>query len=510
MGMPSAGMFDTGQGSAGDFPQIETGAARYIPTGPLAPTPSGYIPGAPIMATPALGEGLARLQAGETGFDIGGGAFVQFSGIPQGTHNVLRDLQDSPLGKKANQLESMTIELVAMLFDFIFETKDLPDGIKALLARLQIPVLKAAMLDGAFFAKKNHPSRLLVNALAEAGRGWTPVMGTNDPLYSHIDALVHRILDGFTDDLTIFDEAREKLERFLADEEQAAEANIQSTAEEIDQTDRREMAEIVAKSEIERRIEMYPVPNFLAWFLRQQWVGTLQDLYLTQGEESEPWEQAIAMLEDLVWSVQPKRTKDDRKHLVALLPALLKRLSAALERIEWPPEGRDKFMANLVEAHAASVKPAIATTSLGTASVAEQALAEAEQAKADGDAEKAAKAEALAQAMTQAEPEPIKEPEVIDDQFLEIAQDLERGTWIEFEADDGQLAFAKLAWISPLRGTYLFTNRQGLKALSMNAEELAERFRTDRARLVEAAPLIDRAFGSVMASFAETMPPATD
>ena len=114
-------------------------------------------------------------------FDLGGGTFVQFSGIPEGKHNVLRDLQESPLGKKANQLESMTIELVAMLFDFIFETKDLPDGIKALLARLQIPVLKAAMLDGAFFAKKNHPSRLLVNALAEAGRGWSPVMGHERP-----------------------------------------------------------------------------------------------------------------------------------------------------------------------------------------------------------------------------------------------------------------------------------------------------------------------------------------
>jgi hypothetical protein len=505
MGAPSAA--DGGQ----PFPAISMdGAARYVPRGPMAPTPSGYVPGAPIMATPMLGEGLARLQSGESDFDLGGGTYVQFSGIPEGKHNVLRDLQQSPLGKKANQLEMMTIELVAMLFDFIFETKDLPDGIKALLARLQIPVLKAAMLDGAFFAKKNHPSRLLVNALAEAGRGWTPVMGTSDPLYSHIDALVHRILDGFTDDLTIFDEARDKLERFLADEEQAAEANIQSTAVEIDQTDRKEMAEIVAKSEIERRIEMYPVPNFLAWFLRQQWVNTLQELYLTQGEESEPWEQSIAMLEDLVWSVQPKRTKDDRKHLVALLPALLKRLSAALERIEWPPEGREKFMANLVEAHAASVKPAVAAAALGTQSVAEQAKAEAEQAKADGDDEKAAKAEALAEAMTQAEPEAVKEYEVIEDQFLEIAQDLERGTWIEFEADDGQLAFAKLAWISPLRGTYLFTNRQGLKALSMNAEELAERFRTDRARLVEAAPLIDRAFGSVMASFAEQLPPSVD
>jgi len=510
-GSGAHGMRVMGAGSPADgsqsFPTISVHAgARYIPSGPMAPTPSGYVPGAPIIATPMLGEGLARLQTGETGFDLGDGTIVQFSGIPEGKHNVLRDLQRSSLGKKANQLESMTIELVAMLFDFIFETKDLPDGIKALLARLQIPVLKAAMLDGAFFAKKNHPSRLVVNALAEAGRGWTPVMGTNDPLYSHISALVHRILDGFVDDLTIFDEAREKLDRFLAEEEQAAEANIQSTAVEIDQHDRKEMAAVVAKSEIERRIEMYPVPNFLAWFLRQQWIASLEDVYLTQGEESEPWEQSIAMLEDLVWSVQPKRTRDDRKHLVALLPALLKRLTAAIEKVEWPPEGRNRFMANLVEAHAASVKPTIGSATLSTAAVAEQAKVEAEQAKAAGDDEKAAKAEALAAAMTQAEPAPVDEPEVVDDQFLEIAQDLERGTWIEFEADDGQLAFAKLAWISPLRGTYLFTNRQGLKALSMNAEELAESFRTDRARLVEAAPLIDRAFGSVLASFAETLP----
>jgi hypothetical protein len=490
-----------------EFPAISLDAgARYIPRGPLAPTPSGYVPGAPIIATPILGEGLARLQAGETDFDLGAGTYVQFSGIPEGRHNVLRDLQESSLGKKANQLESMTIELVAMLFDFIFETKDLPDGIKALLARLQIPVLKAAMLDGAFFAKKNHPSRLLVNALAEAGRGWSPAMGSDDPLYQHIDAIVHRILDGFTDNLAIFDETREKLEKFLAEEEKAAEANIQSTAEEINQTDRREMATAVARAEVERRIQMYPVPNFLATFLRQQWAPTLEDVYLKHGAESDNWEQSVAVLEDLVWSVQPKRTKDDRKHLVALLPSLLKRLSQALLDIASASEERERFMANLVEAHAASVKPGAATAALATASVVEQAKAEAEQAHAAGDEEKAAKAEELVAAMAQAEPAPVEEEELIDDQYLEIAQSLERGMWIEFQADDGQLAFAKLAWISPLRGTYLFTNRQGLKALSMDAEELAVRFREDRARLVEAEPLIDRAFGSVIASFAEQMP----
>ena len=491
--------------SAGDFPQIQAPGQGSYSFQPMQPTPSGYVPGAPIISTQDLHEGLTRLQAGQTGFDVGG-ASVAFSGIPQGMHNVLRDLQESPLGQKANQIESMTIEMVAMLFDFIFDTRDLPDGIKALLARVQIPVLKAAMLDGAFFAKKSHPSRLLVNALAQAGLGWSPVMGQEDPLYKKISAIVHQILDNFSDDLAIFDEQRVDLEAFLAEEEKAAETNIQSTAEEINQRDRQQISTAVAKAEIERRIEAYPVPNFLASFLRQNWEGTLSHIYQNDGEESESWGSAVTTLEDLVWSIQPKKSPEDRRHLVALLPSLLKRLSAGMHSQGWPPAEREAFMANLVEAHAASVKPSLAAERSPTAAVAEAAKVQAEMAKASGDETLAAKAEALAEAMSDAVPEPIEpEREIIDDDYLEIARSMERGMWIEFESDDGQLAFAKLAWVSPLRGTYLFTNRQGQKALSMTAEDLAERFRNDRARLVEAEPLIDRAFSSMMSQMEEKL-----
>jgi hypothetical protein len=496
--------------AAGELPQIDFGGAMPSMSSaaprtfaPMAPTPSGYVPGAPIMATPALHEGLTRLQAGQSGFDVEG-AMVTFSGIPEGLHNVLRDLQESPLGQKANQLESMTIEMVAMLFDFVFETKDLPDGIKALLARLQIPVLKAAMLDGAFFAKKTHPARLLVNALAEAGLGWSPMMGNEDPLYRKIEKIVHGILDGFSNDLAIFDDLREELETFLAAEEKLAEANIATTAEEITRRDRQQIAANVARSEVERRIESYPIPNFLAQFLRTRWEATLELTYQNEGEDSEVWSAGVTTLEDLVWSVQPKKTPEDRKHLVALLPSLLKRLSAGMQAQTWPQEERESFMANLVEAHAAAVKPSLSAVPSPTAAVAEQAKAQAEIAKASGDELGAAKAEALAAAMTPAEPAAAEpEREVLDDEYLEIASSLERGAWVEFEGEDGQLAFAKLAWVSPLRGTYLFTNRQGQKALSMTAEELAERFRADRARLVEAEPLIDRAFSSVLTQFNE-------
>jgi hypothetical protein len=464
----------------------------------------GLLGGQRILVTPELADALGRLQHGETGFNFGG-VPLHVTGLQQDMHNVLRDIQESPLGERANQLEAMTIELVAMLFDFIFETRDLPDSIKALVGRLQIPVLKAAMLDGAFFSKKSHPSRLLVNALAEAGIGWSPTMGQDDPLYRKIEQIVHRVLDDFTDDVGLFDELRKDLEAFLADEERAAEVTVQSTADEINQRDQHEIAQLVARSEIERRLREFPAPNFLASFLREKWVNTLTQVHLNQGEESEAWNSALATLDDLVWSVQPKRLTEDRRRLVAMLRNLLKQLHGGLHNVAWEPGERESFLSNLVEAHAAAVKPSLASTPLPTVAVAEAATAAAEQATAKGDIETAKKARALAEAMTPApqapEPEPVPEP--VQDRFAEVAASLERGMWVEFEGEDGHLAFAKLAWVSPLRGTYLFTNRQGQKAVSLTADELAERFRTDRARLVEAAPLVDRAFVSMMAKLEE-------
>src|SRR5450631_3509367 len=463
----------------------------------------GQLGGQRILITPELGDALGRLQHGETGFDFAG-VPLHVAGLQQDMHNVLRDLQESPIGERANQLEAMTIELVAMLFDFIFETRDLPDSIKALIGRLQIPVLKAAMLDGAFFSKKSHPSRLLVNALAEAGIGWSPTMGQDDPLYRKIEQIVHRVLDDFTDDVDLFDELRKDLETFLADEERAADLTIQSTADEINQRDQQEIAQMVARAEIERRLREFPAPNFLASFLREKWVGTLTQLYLREGEESEAWISALGTLDDLVWSVQPKRATDDRKKLVAMLRNLLRRLHGGLHNVAWAPGEREQFMSNLVAAHAAAVKASLATTPMPTTAVSEAAAAAAVEASAKGDMEAANKALTLAEAMAPAPPpEPEPEPEVLQDRFAEIAGSLERGMWVEFEGEDGQLAFAKLAWVSPLRGTYLFTNRQGQKAVSLTADELAERFRNDRARLVEAEPLIDRAFTSMMATIEE-------
>ncbi|VAW81443.1 hypothetical protein MNBD_GAMMA14-161, partial [hydrothermal vent metagenome] len=81
----------------------------------------------------------------------------------------------------------------------------------------------------------------------------------------------------------------------------------------------------------------------------------------------------------------------------------------------------------------------------------------------------------------------------IDDDFTDRARQLKAGTWVEFRDADGQRIRAKLSWVSPITGTCLFTDRKGLKAGNYTIEELAHLLRSARARLLNAAPLMDRA-----------------
>jgi hypothetical protein len=76
-------------------------------------------------------------------------------------------------------------------------------------------------------------------------------------------------------------------------------------------------------------------------------------------------------------------------------------------------------------------------------------------------------------------------------------QQLKRGAWLEFTLEDNSTLRAKLAWVSPLRGTYLFTNRLGERAVSINAAGLAHKLKEGSAKIVDSVALIDRAVSSL-------------
>ncbi len=379
-------------------------------------------------------------------------------GVAPPTSSVLREVVPGYTSGDISVLDATTTELVAMLFDFVFARRELRDEIKVLLGRLQIPMLKGAMVDRGFFSRKNHPGRQLLNRLADLGIGWNPEDGLDDGVYGKIREIVDQVNKDFVDDLGVFTAALVEVEQFIAELELDAQPAIEAETKEAENADRHFVALKTAKEAVESRISQHALPEQVKEFIEVAWQPHLQDALLEEGKDSKKYEDAVGALDELIWSVAPKEHNAERVQLGQRLPALVKRLRSSLKSIS--DDAVNPFFDRLFEVHAGLLK---------------------------GN-----KPEYVA-------PEPVEEVELEEDfdPFTELVKRIERNQWIEISDDKGALTYAKLAWISPQATTYLFTTRHGRKAASLAPSELAEWFRTDKARIIEAEPIVDRALAGM-------------
>jgi hypothetical protein len=186
-------------------------------------------------------------------------------------------------------------------------------------------------------------------------------------------------------------------------------------------------------------------------------------------------------MDDLIWSVKPKATQEQRRALIARLPGLLTTLNKWLDAIKWQDAERLQFFARLAECHAAIVRAPI------DASPERQFELAVEAAQQDA-LRRVAQENAAAAAQEQA-------PK--DD--AELALDsLERGMWLEFAQADGGKRKLKLAWVSPLRSLFIFSAGTRGAAFSMPVEKLAEALRNGKATVVALEGVVGRVLSEAL------------
>jgi len=70
--------------------------------------------------------------------------------------------------EEGTPLDQMTVELVSVVFDYIYADRSLAEPVKHQLLRLQVVAVKAALLDRSFFARRQHPMRQLIDRITPA------------------------------------------------------------------------------------------------------------------------------------------------------------------------------------------------------------------------------------------------------------------------------------------------------------------------------------------------------
>lgn len=461
--------------------------------------------------------------------------------------------------QQSSAADNQIIDIVSMLFDFFFDDEALPDPIKVLIGRLQIPILKVAILDSSFFNHKKHPARKLLDSISKASLGWSSDTQQEEILINKLEEIVDFLLLEFEQDIAIFEQALEQFQLFLEQEN----AKIDQQMDELKDSEKEKDAQIeqaheVARSFIEKLLEKHDLSFEVIDFLDGIWKSVLYNMYLTQGESSKYWKNLKRITTTLIWTLIAKHNEEDKKKLLNTLPALLRALSNGMSLIKVDTEEKNKVFQMLVLEHAKVVKQTsqnlvtrIDDKTVWPEKNMQAAFAgfnESQQEEEDVDllisTDETGEIEIIEHDIEDNKEEDsvtgvivsptrdvihnldeftdsvingsiyIEEEIIMDstpqtsfqvgqnteaDDFLETVQAMEPGVWVEFN-DGGKPLHAKLSWKSNVTGKYVFVNRHGHKVKNMTSFGLATEFRAGKAKLMESASVFDRAVSSFMAT----------
>lgn len=485
------------------------------------------------------------------------------SAAPLNLRTMLGDLLKTSDQKAAaiNQVDDDVINLVSMMFEFILDDRNLAAPMKALIGRLQIPMVKVAIADKSFFSKGGHPARRLLNEMAMACLGWQESSDEHqrkDSLYNKMQETVAVILKDFETDMSIFDRLLIDFRSFLEKEKRRAQILEQRTIDAEDGKAKSERARAQVDAELDRISAGRDLPAASTKMLREAWANVMFITCLKQGADSQEWQDRVMTAQQLVWSVSAPMDKDNRQRLLKLVPELLQKLRTGLESISFSPFETTQLFKQLEALHLTRLRgdsgvkpvgdtvpapvksqPAVQAAAQAKAApvvpiaapVAEKPVAKAPVQAASVvapapasvsapvvSAPAATKPEAAAvvakapeQAVAAKPAAPAPKPAVkleLDPQHVSLVNNITQGTWFEMQGEGGEKFRCRLAAIIRSAGKYIFVNRSGMKVAEETRESLALALQAKRLTILDDGMLFDRALESVISNLRDKRSPS--
>lgn len=387
------------------------------------------------------------------------------TGVPQG---VLSPVDEN------------TLALMEAVFEHLLHAPEVSGLVKPMLARLQIPVLKAALMDRKFFIDSAHPAHRLMDLVISCGAGYDDPR-SDDALCLALKRAVDRIAGEFDQEISVFSEVAAELDLLRQQEETQSQAALGECIAQALRAEKLFRAEQAARADIVERLEAGRVPYSLEGFLQTQWLRVLTLAHAGRNKKPEVLERALAVMDDLLWSLQAKSDNAERRELLQRLPDILARLNTWLDAIKWGGPERVEFFSTLSQQHAVLVR----------------AQREDHKGKLETALEEARRASERGMFGARRKPVPgaATEPNRTDSLSL--------GDWLELRhangEREGKRECVRVAWVSPQRSQFVLASRRGAEAELCSELELERRLRQAQAQPLKVEGAFGRALDTVLA-----------
>jgi len=307
-----------------------------------------------------------------------------------------------------------TVDVIRMMFDIIFEDNRLADKLKIELAKLQIPLLKVAVMDDKYFGNDPHPADQLVNKLTDAALELNKKGNMNsDSFIDEVSFIVNRVIKEFTDDPAVFNDIMNSSSLFSKKGPVKAAKSIQSLKETTEKLkslsaraknlkpaatinpvkdSKKTTAKTTAKAKtvtktitkntspvnvkaapltntkktktpkqlianaIRTKVLQYELPTEVREFMNTTWVEVATRVYDAHGDKSATWKSAMLVVDELTWVFQEKTSQQDKVKLSAIIPHLVTNIQDGLTSTGCKSNRKAKIFSTLLSMHAANLK----------------------------------------------------------------------------------------------------------------------------------------------------------
>ncbi|NIJ75420.1 hypothetical protein FHT08_000468 [Xanthomonas campestris] len=413
----------------------------------------------------ALSDALASLQ-GTLAEQV---AAAQPTGIDAVQRQVLALLRtqhgsDATLSPQ----DTDTFDLLGLLYAQMQREVREQTPAQALLAKLQVPVVRAALADTHFFVRDQHPVRELLNTVAESGAVWLGDDDVDPQLLHKLGSAVDRILNDYQGDEAVFAAANDDIQAHLRALARKADLAERRHVDAARGKERLESAKQQSEARIEQLCEQSAPPRFVQSLLRQAWSDVLTLTLLRQGEQSPEWDERQALTARIAEVTCRSKEQPTDIALGADIETALLQVgyhqdeAAAIARRLSTPGGEDE-----TTSRTELTARLRARTRLGD----------------QGDS--------ASHQETNTPRSPAEEA------WYTQLRSLPFGSWFEFVINQqGDLRRQRLSWYSPMTGNALFVNQRGQKVAEHSLDGLSRLMAGGQARLLveEKSRLIDRAW----------------
>ncbi|WP_159016516.1 DUF1631 family protein [Cognatiluteimonas profundi] len=379
--------------------------------------------------------------------------------------------QERGHGASFSPQDSDTFELLDMLYTQI-EREVRADAVATpLLRKLQLPLLRVALQDRAFFVRSQHPARQLLNAIAESGARWLDDDDLDPQLLEPLRQAVNNVVENFDGDSSVFEDSNRELQAQLQNLARKAEMSERRHVEAARGKEKLEIAKRRASDTIAEIVGEQRLPKFVRALLNQAWADVLTLTLLRQGVDSTEWQRQIEMTGRIVDTCGHGGSEADAD--------LASHVEAALSQVGYHGEEAAAIARRLTSAMEDDEDPASRT---------ELTMRMKARVRLGEDSSESRKAELP----------PRDEAEQAQYDQLRV---MPYGTWIEFNINQqGDLVRRRLSWYSPVTDKALFVNQRGQRVGEHSLDSVARMLSRGQAKIVaaERGRLVDRAWQATL------------